>query len=60
MFSDPIVEEVRRIREEHARKFNNDLHAMCEDFRRCQASSKSKAVSRPPRKPADTMGVAAV
>ena len=35
----PIVEEVRRIRDEHARKFNYDLHAICEDFRRKQLSS---------------------
>ena len=31
---DPIVAEVRKAREEYARQFNYDLHAMCEDLRR--------------------------
>jgi len=51
MWQDPIVEEVRRIREEHAKKFNNDLHAICEDFRKRQRSSGHKIVSRPLRVP---------
>ena len=32
--SDPIVEEVRRYRMEHTRKFGGDLKLICEDFRR--------------------------
>ena len=28
---DPIVEEVRKIRDAHAAKFQFDLHAICED-----------------------------
>ena len=31
MNPDPIVEEVRRIRNELARKFNYDIHAICQD-----------------------------
>jgi hypothetical protein len=31
--TDPIVEEVRKVRDEHARKFNYDLNRICEDFR---------------------------
>jgi len=31
--NDPIVEEVRRVRDEHARKYNYDLQAICDDFR---------------------------
>lgn len=34
MWKDPIVEEVRKIRQEHAAKFNYDLKAICEDIRR--------------------------
>jgi len=49
MWRDPIVEEIRRIRDEHARKFNYDLHAICEDIRQRQASSGRTVVSRPPR-----------
>lgn len=30
--NDPIVEEVRKSREEHARKFNYDLDAICADL----------------------------
>jgi len=51
MRQDPIVDEVRRIRAEHERRFNDDLHAICEDFRRRQASSGHGVVSRPPRRP---------
>jgi len=32
--TDPIVEEVRGYRDEHARKFNYDLNLICEDFRK--------------------------
>ena len=52
MWQDPIVEEIRRIRDEHAKKFNYDLHAICEDFRKMQASSGHTLVSRQPRRPA--------
>ncbi|MBC8205654.1 MAG: hypothetical protein ISR85_00790 [Kiritimatiellales bacterium] len=31
--TDPIVEEIRKYRDEHARKFNYDLSRICEDFR---------------------------
>ena len=51
MWQDPIVEEVRRIRDEHAKQFNYDLHAICEDFRRKQSSSNHTVVSRQPRRP---------
>lgn len=51
MWRDPIVEEIHRIRDEHAKKFNHDLHAMFEDIRREQMASGRKVVSRPSRKP---------
>ena len=35
--SDPIVAEVRRIRDAHAAKFNYDIGAIFEDMRRRQA-----------------------
>ena len=49
MWRDPIVEEIRKIRDEHARKFNYDLHAICEDIRQRQARSGRTVVSRSPR-----------
>ena len=51
MWRDPIVEEIHRIRDEHAKKFEYDLHAICEDLRKQQITSGRKVVSRQPRKP---------
>jgi hypothetical protein len=45
--NDPIVAEVRKAREEYARRFNFDLHAMCEDLRRKQKLSGGPVVSFP-------------
>jgi hypothetical protein len=36
---DPIVSEIRRIRQKYAEQFNNDLHAICEDLRRQERES---------------------
>jgi len=46
---DPIVEEVRKAREEYARKFNYDLDALCQDLRERQRSEGRKVVSFPPK-----------
>lgn len=54
MWHDPIVAEVRKIRDAHAAKFNHDLHAICEDFREKQAKSDREVVSRPPRRPSES------
>ena len=51
MWHDPIVEEIHRIRDEHAKKFGYDLHAICEDLRKKQAASGRKVVSLQPRRP---------
>lgn len=40
--TDPIVEEVRKVRDEHARKFNYDLNRICEDFREHRAERLAK------------------
>jgi hypothetical protein len=52
MWRDPIVEEIHRVRDEQAKKFGYDLHAICEDIRERQATSERKLVTRSPRKPA--------
>jgi hypothetical protein len=44
-WKDEIVEEVRRVREEHAAKFNYDISAICADIRRKQAESGRIVVS---------------
>ncbi len=43
--NDPIVDEVRRIREEHAARFNYDLWAIFRDIKEQQARSGLHFVS---------------
>lgn len=45
---DPINEEIHKYRAEHARKFNFDLTAICEDLR--EQSRNLKVVRLPPKK----------
>jgi hypothetical protein len=47
---DPIVEEVRKYRMEHTRKFGGDLTAICEDLRSIQVESGHKIVRLAPEK----------
>jgi hypothetical protein len=49
MMNDPIVDEVRRHRMEHTRKFGGDLKRICEDLRRIQHESGCLVVRRPPK-----------
>jgi len=46
MWKDPVVEEVRAIRDEYAQRFDYDLHAICEDLRKKQAEEKREVVTR--------------
>ncbi|MGL4460830.1 MAG: hypothetical protein ACRDD1_01405 [Planctomycetia bacterium] len=48
--NDPIVDEVRRVREAHAAKFNFDLDAIFRDVKEQEKSSGLKFVSYPPRR----------
>jgi hypothetical protein len=50
MKDDPIVEEIRKIRHAHAEKFNNDVAAIFEDYRRVAQESGRQYVSFPPRR----------
>ncbi|OIO97129.1 MAG: hypothetical protein AUJ92_04255 [Armatimonadetes bacterium CG2_30_59_28] len=47
---DPIVDEVRKYRMEHARKFRGDLAAICADLRAVQAASGHEVVRLSPRR----------
>ncbi|MGE5377319.1 MAG: hypothetical protein ACM3XO_19860 [Bacteroidota bacterium] len=51
MWNDPIVEEVRKVRNEHAEKFNYDLRAIVADLKIQQKDSKRKFVTLPSKKP---------
>lgn len=41
---DPIVEEIRGFRDEHAKRFNYDLDAICEDFKAHQIRHARKLI----------------
>ncbi|MBW3538915.1 MAG: hypothetical protein KY476_01465 [Planctomycetes bacterium] len=51
MRNDPIVEEIRRVRQEHSDRFGGDLHAICEDLRRQERESGRKYVSFAAKRP---------
>ena len=51
---DPIVEQVRKHRQEYARQFNGDLDAMVADLRKIQATCGHQVVRRPAREPRPT------
>jgi len=48
--NDPIVEEVRKARDEYAKKFNYDLDAICRDLQEKQAQPGKNVVSFPPNR----------
>jgi hypothetical protein len=50
MPDDEIVAEIRKFREEYAKRFNYDLRAMFEDLRKQQRASGSKVVSLSPKR----------
>lgn len=43
--NDEIVDEVRQVRDEHAKKFNYDISAICADIRQKQAASTYQIVT---------------
>jgi len=47
MWQDEILEEIYRVREEHAKSFNYDLKAICNDLRKQEAKSGRQIVSKP-------------
>jgi hypothetical protein len=51
MWKDPIVEEMRKVRQKHAAKFNYDIEAIVADLREQEKKSRRKLVSLKPKKP---------
>jgi hypothetical protein len=51
VFSDPIVDEIKRIREQYAARFNYDLKAMVRDLQSRQRDGNRQVVRRGPRRP---------
>lgn len=54
MLEDPIVKEIREIRNAYARKFDHDLDAICRDLKEKQRLGERRVVSRPPKRPKGT------
>jgi hypothetical protein len=46
MWKDPIIEEIHKIREAHAKQFNYDMWAIYEDLKAKEMKSSWKKVSR--------------
>jgi len=51
MLRDEVLDEIYKMREEHAKAFNYDLKAICNDLRKRQATSGRKIISKPLRQP---------
>ena len=51
MWNDPIVDEVRKVRNAHAQKFNYDLQAIAADLKKQQKASGNKFITLLPKKP---------
>ena len=51
MWKDEVLEEIYRIREEHAKAFNYDLQAICDDLRQKQSASGRQIISIPLKQP---------
>jgi len=51
MWTDPVVAEIRAIREGLAARFDYDVQALSEHARQCDARGDRQVVRRPPRQP---------
>lgn len=50
MEDDPIIAELRKIRDEHAKRFDYDIKAIIEDLQKSQEEQPGKLVEREPRR----------
>lgn len=50
MKMDPVIAEIRAVREAHAAKFGGDVRAMLADLRKRQRESGRKSVLRPAKR----------
>ena len=48
--NDPIVEEIRKIRDEHAGRFNYDIDAIFDDIKRSEKELGLPLVTPPPNR----------
>ncbi len=50
MIKDPIVEEVRKARDEYSKRFEYDLAAICKDLQLKQQQPGKELISFPPKR----------
>ncbi len=55
---DPIIEEIRKIREDHAAHFDYDVNAIADDLKRRQDERGTPGVSFPPKRVSGAKGAA--
>lgn len=55
MWEDEIVERVRKVREEHAAKFNFDLNAIYQDLKKRELEGGREVVSMPSKPPVEVL-----
>lgn len=60
MYRDPIVEEIHRIREEHAKKFDYDPRAIYLDIKRREKEARKRGIKFVTLKPRGTKPAKAV
>lgn len=46
---DPVMDELRKFREEFSRRFDGNIEAMAEEMRRIASASGQPSVTRPPK-----------
>lgn len=51
MHTDPIVDAVRRVRQEYAKQFDYDLQAIAADLRKREKQHSNRLVTFPPKSP---------
>jgi hypothetical protein len=54
---DPIVEEIRKFREEHSKKFGNNIDAICKDLYQHQIKCEHRLVRFKPKKILDNLTI---
>jgi len=51
MWKDPIIEEIRQLREQYASQFNHDFERIFQDIQKRQMQEGKTLVRFPPRRP---------
>ncbi len=57
MWEDPIVKEIHKFREKHAKKFNYNLDAIFEDLKERERKSGRKIISLPIKRKVEDMEI---